>query len=395
MNKKVLVINLGWEQEPLLDLLMTKDVEIYGIHYDEQYYKEPNYKDVLITDLRDLSSCLEYANQILPDAVISDQCDYSQFVQAMIAEKFKLLGPSLNQAQISGNKYLQRRKAKKANITVPEFQFCVNINDVHAFVKKVGFPIILKPLDNRGSYGVNKVIDYNEIESAFFEALINSHSRTILAEKFIQGQEVTIDGYCFPQIGCRSLALATKKHLPERPVAVDILYPGELDSTVSKQLLKYNEWVNEQLGFQFGMIHTEYLITEDNKFYLVESANRGGGVYTSEIIVPHVCGIDILEQYVADCLGEQRKMFTRDIEENQTILYFFSFAPGKIKRIKGIDKVIQNTEVLKFRLGVQVGDTITPITADGNRHGFFILKYQGNIRDKAQEIINTLNIEYE
>ena len=68
--KKILVINLGWEQEPLLDKLMEYDVEIYGVHYNENYYQKPNYRDVLVTDIRDLEKILSYAKNIDIDAVI-------------------------------------------------------------------------------------------------------------------------------------------------------------------------------------------------------------------------------------------------------------------------------------------------------------------------------------
>ena len=106
--KKILVINLGWEQEPLLDRLSSYDVEIYGIHYNDDFYKKVKYKDVLICDLRDLNKILNYAEKIKPDAVISDQCDYSYFAQSFIGEKFKLPSANLRTAQIATNKYIQR-----------------------------------------------------------------------------------------------------------------------------------------------------------------------------------------------------------------------------------------------------------------------------------------------
>ncbi|MBW1615141.1 MAG: ATP-grasp domain-containing protein [Deltaproteobacteria bacterium] len=227
--KKIIVINLGWEQEPLLDLIDKKGFEIYGIHYNQDYYKKPRYKDVFITDLRDLVKILNYAEKIKPDAVISDQCDYSYFAQAVIAEKFKLPGPRIKEAQIAVNKHLQRIEAKKNNILSPKFKLCASIEDVFSFIDAVKPPIILKPVDNRGSFGVNRVDNINEINEAFYDALINSHSRYILAEKFIEGIHITVDGYVFKNSGCKSLALATKKMLKsaKRQVAIDILYPGE------------------------------------------------------------------------------------------------------------------------------------------------------------------------
>lgn len=49
MSRRVLVINLGWEQQPLLDLLGQSDFEVYGVHYNDDYYKDIRYRDILIS----------------------------------------------------------------------------------------------------------------------------------------------------------------------------------------------------------------------------------------------------------------------------------------------------------------------------------------------------------
>ncbi|NOX15318.1 MAG: hypothetical protein GXP61_04740, partial [Epsilonproteobacteria bacterium] len=233
--KKILVINLGWEQEPLLDKLSSYDVDIYGVHYDKNYYKKPKYKDILITDLRSLEDILNFAKTYKIDAVISDECDYSYFAQAVVAQTLNLPGPRVQEAQIATNKYLQRQKAKDENLLIPEFKLCSCLEDVYSFAKKTGFPIITKPIDNRGSFGVNKIISYNKIEDAFISALVNSHSRLVIAEKFIEGVHITVDGYIFKNKDPKSLTIAQKKLTSENDgvqVAIDIQYPAKFEKSL-------------------------------------------------------------------------------------------------------------------------------------------------------------------
>lgn len=392
-KKRIIVINLGWEQEVLLDKLLEYELDIYGIHYNEAYYKSPNYKDLLITDLRDLNRILRFAEKIRPDAVISDQCDYSYFAQALIAEKFNLPGPRIKEAQIATNKFLQRTLAREMGIHIPEFKLSVSIDDVYSFAKEVGFPVITKPVDNRGSFGVNKVENESDVEEAYYDALINSHSRFILVEKFIDGIHITVDGYAFKNEP-KSLSLATKMLVGnKRQVAMDILYPGELEPKIYEQSIRYNEFVNSNLGFKFGMTHSEYMI-KDGKVYLIESANRGGGVYTSEVIVPNVSGIDIVSQYVNDALGENKNFYFEKVEKNQVLLKFFKFNPGYVKEIKNLEGVRASKNVLKFRVNVKEGDLIKEITTDANRHGFLIVKDIGNIRSKAEHLTQSIEVVY-
>jgi hypothetical protein len=128
--------------------------------------------------------------------------------------------------------------------------------------------------------------------------------------------------------------------------------------------------------------------------YLIESANRGGGVYTSEIIVPNVSEVDILEAYANDILNNERFPQPNTKSRNNVILKFFSFNSGNIKAIDGVKELLADERVMKFRLAVKEGDTIAPITSDANRHGFIIVKAKEDVSVVADNLINTITITY-
>ena len=398
MAKRVLVINIGWEQEPLIKLLINKGHELYGItsniknvNITDQYFKK-----IFQSDYRDLDKIFNIAKTINPDAVVSDQCDYSHFAQSYLAERLGLKGPNLANAQISANKFVQRQTAKKHGVLIPQFTIVYNYNEAVNACQEIGFPVIIKPIDNRGSFGVSKVNNIQELHNCYYTAIANSNSRFVLIEEFINGYEITVDGYCF-EGEPKSLTVAKKsKDGCESQVSMDIKYPAEIPDDIYTKALKNNEFVNKVLGYSFGMTHSEYMVTDNGLIYLIESANRGGGVFTSEIIVPNVSGVNILERYIDDIFGEKSNIITPDIlEKNEVILKFFSFSPGKIKNIIGIDRVIQERGVLKCRLNVKIGDEIQPISNDGNRHGFIIFKSQTEIRKKVENIIKKISINYE
>lgn len=389
--KKVLVINLGWEQAPLIDYLAgLTDCQLFGIHYSNTPYRSDAFKAIHTCDLRDLPSILNFATCITPDAVISDQCDYSLFAQAIVAEKFNLPGPSLIAAQLANNKYLQRERASAKGLTIPAYKLCIVADDVKKFGEKYGYPLIVKPLDNRGSFGVVKVESLEDVDSGFMAALTHSHSRQVIVEEFIVGIHITVDGYAFKELGPKSLSLATKQLVGENTqVAVGIVYPGDLESELFEKSMAVNEIVNQSLGYDFGMTHSEYMVRGED-VYLIESANRGGGVFTSEIIAPTSSGVDLLSQYVADCLGEICSNYKMP-EHNPVVLRFFSFVPGYVIGIEGWENVTKNPKVLASDLFIKPGDTVGPITSDANRHGFFILK--GN-SDEAEALLETVKVNY-
>lgn len=391
MSKRILIINLGWEQVPLIErIIERKDCSLYGVHFDDEPYCQNSFEEILTSDIRDLEKLFSFANRISPDAVISDQCDYSLFAQAVIADSQGLPGPTLRGAQISNNKYLQRETAKAGGVLIPQYSLCFTHNDVSDFADKVGYPIIVKPTDNRGSFGVVKVTSEEMLVQAFFTALVNSHSRCVLAEEFIDGQQITVDGYVFPGLGCKSVALGTKLMAEEgTQVALGISYPGQLAGDLFDRAMALNESVNERLGFKSGMTHTEYMI-RDGEIYLIESANRGGGVYTSELIAPESSGIDLLSQYINDCLGESIDLYQPPTHQ-PVVLRFFSFRPGKVVAVHNWDRVVSDPQVMAGNIMISPGDQINPVSNDANRHGYLIVRGEPGY---AEKLMAEVEVEY-
>jgi biotin carboxylase len=398
--KKILIINLGWEQEPMIKQIITAGHRVYGIHNSSNFSFQSDFEDYIISDFRNLGAALEFALRIKPDAIISDECDYSHFLQAFLCESLNLPGPTIRQAQISSNKYLQRNLAKSLGLNVPNFTLVSSLEEASAAALRIGFPLIMKPIDNRGSYGVSKIKDIHDLKQAFIQAMIHSYSRLLLIEQFIEGTEYTVDGYCFFQVPT-SLAVAIKsKENLNVQVSMDICYSEEVNSVLRNKLMDYNQVVCAKLGYNFGMTHSEYIVSNEGDIFLVEAANRGGGVFTSQIIVPYVSGVDILSLYIEECIyGIQNSKFDKNIykiKQRSAILKFLNFQPGVIKHISGIDKIIAQNGILVVRLNVREMQKINEIDSDGSRHGFIIYGSEENdIRPRIKELLDQIQVTYE
>lgn len=398
--KTVLVINLGWEQEPLIRRISALGYRIVGIHPDDTHAPNLPVEHVEYLPLRDLSSLLAFASRLKPAAVMSDQCDYSYFAVATIAERLGLPGPRIAEAQIATNKALQRQKGLAQGVLQPRFQVCSSVEEARAFARAHGFPIILKPIDNRGSFGVRRVDHDTEIEDAYFDALVNAHSRMVLAEEFIHGTHITVDGYLFPRVGHRSLSLATKGLIGgTHQVAVDILYPGELPNEVYQQALTNNDAVVEKLGYRFGFTHAEYMVDEQGNPYLIEIANRGGGCFTSAKIVPAVSGLDLTTQLIFDSLGVSRDLYEEKGGQDAQAAYlkFFVLPPGRIARIEGSETISQLAGIEALHLRVSEGSVVSATTSDADRHGFVIATADSReqVKALARQAIDMLKVTYD
>jgi len=401
-SRNVLFINLGWEQEPLLQLLADKGYQVFGYHYDHNYSRILSYKDVCIGDLRDLEKILNFAKSNAIDAVVSDACDYSYFAQAYVSEILSCKGARLSQAQVAVNKLKQRQVAYANGVKVPRFSPAYTYAEAAEFANSIGYPIIIKPVDNRGSFGVFKVANPEDLEKSFYSSIAHSHSRVVLVEQYIHGQEFTVDGYCINGEPV-SLAVAVKSHaLTNQCVATRIVYSSNLAKYA--ELKDYNSFVARALGMNFGMLHAEYIIDTKGDIYLVEMANRGGGVYTSTIIVPEFSGVNVKEIYLNDCLGISSSSEVSDFHRldvfskgKKVVLHFFSFPSGKIKSIFLPRELLTDPRVLKLKILISPEQVVPPILSDAHRHGFVII----SLEDSESEVqfieflYNSIQVEYE
>lgn len=395
----VLIIGPGWEQEPLVHEVKALGYRVFGIHAANDIDPALPIDESAIIPPRELDRILRLAEKLRPVAVVSDQCDYSYFATALIAEKLGLPGPRLAQAQLATNKLWQRRATEAAGVLQPAYRACISLDQAVRAAAEIGYPVVVKPVDNRGSFGVNRADDTDSLAEAYYDALINAHSRLVLVEGFVAGRHITVDGYCFPKSKHKSLALATKGMIGgKRQVAVDIIYPGELPEEQYQQALATNDAVVEKLGFLFGMTHAEYMIDDLGGIYLIEIANRGGGVFTSAKIVPAASGLDVTKQLVADSLGLERDLYAEKggHERRGAYLKFFVFEPGQIQRLDGIAEAAALPGVEALRIQLAEGDEIKATSTDADRHGFVITagKDREAARQAARRALETVRVVY-
>lgn len=398
-NSRVLVLPAGIEQVQVIQ--KAKRRGLFVVAADPSPKAEGfAYADACeLASPRDIERCLGIAIQHRVEAVVADQCDYSLFASACIADKLGLFGPSLDAAHNGTNKKLMRERCQEAGLAQPPFAVCRTLADVRRAVEELGLPVIFKPTDNRGCYGVSKAERWGELADSFYEALFNAHSREVLVERFIVGTMVTVDGYFFSPDCYRVLGVASKKKIEgRRCVDMEVMYPAELPAETTQRLLDYNACVVKALKLSYGATHGEYVIGEDGAIYLVEIANRGGGVLTAPVILPAISGVDVPDLLIRNAFGEfptpEEAGLSR--EGVACVLTFVDFGSrGVLRGVHGLDEARQVPGVLAVHLFAKIGEELPVITNGPTRHGFIIGKSgtREGARQLVRQAVNAIKLE--
>lgn len=303
-----------------------------------------------------------------PDGLATDQTDSAVATTAWLADQLGLPGIGLDCAQTFTNKRRMRETFGGHGFPVPEHAMCDDFEACEAAVKRISWPVILKPEVGQSSKGVNRVDQQSGLTAAFEDTL---GFGPVIVEQWIDGPEFTVEGW---MSGGRhhSLAVSIKSHYSHRPmVAESLLYTPTHADFDFPALCAQNDELVEVSGLSFGITHAEYRFA-DGKFWLMEIAARGCGSLVTSHLVPEVSGVKVYDHYLASVLGHEVPPVRIRDNPRFAVLEFMGFKPGRIQAIEGLDEARSISGVLEVAMNYDLMECLPLPTDDTNRPGYFI-----------------------
>ena len=364
MNK-VMCLNFGWEHIKYIEGLreFKSDIVLYNCTLDRTVFA--NWPaSITYLDKMPSEDVVMWSVENKVAHCISDQFDYSVQLHAKIASAVPCLGPSVKGSSISRDKLLQRQFGKYLEFCLtPLFSLAWSSDDIRVFFRNHG-DCVVKPRDSRGSFGVSIVDSEEHIEEAFLKALSCSDSNQIIVEKFVEGQEFSVDVLLHGEV---------------KILGVGLKYQYDKVKTVSKAIVYHLECLElfgnaesvvrevcEVFDYRYGLAHLEFIITPNGEVYLIEGSNRGGGGLTSTVVMSNVCGFSSYDFYLRSCIGKAVKLFDFQPNSSSVALRFFDH-PDQV-----LDTRTNGLNFVKIK-STQYQTKDTKLT-DASRPGFFIVK---------------------
>ena len=128
------------------------------------------------------------------DCILSVCADQMLLVAAQLSEKLNL--PCYidyeTAKNVSSKEYMKRIFVEN---NIPTAKYIVGSSISLSVIEGLNFPLIVKPVDCYSSRGVKKVLNYDELLSAFENAKNLSRTGTVIVEEFVEGLELSVDIY--------------------------------------------------------------------------------------------------------------------------------------------------------------------------------------------------------
>jgi len=299
-----------------------------------------------------------------------------------------LPGNRYESVRLLAEKDLFRKFLKNNGFETPEYVVINEKDRPEEIIKKMRFPIIIKPTDSSGSKGISKIENIQQTKNAVNYAMTFSRNKRIIAEEYIDNEigDLHGDGFVingkliFSSLGDH---IYNRKSNPFNPVGT--LWPGSADNITLNHINEFVEQILKKIGYENGPVNIEARINSKGKLYIMEIGPRNGGHFVPQAI-QHSTGFNMVKATL-DLFSGKRVKFIKNPEKPSAYYAIHSDRDGKF-----CDLQIKNE--LKYHIKElyqykNPGESVKQFHGANEAIGIIIMTFEN--REKMNYYIENIN----
>lgn len=259
---------------------------------------------------------------------------------ARIREAVGLPGMSVDTVRGFRDKQLMKERIRAAGLRVPHSARVRTRSDAWQAAERIGFPLILKPIDGAGSADTYRCDSAADLERAL-DAM--GHVREASCEEFVDGAEFTYDTIC---VDGRPAYENVAQYLPRPLIARTnewispvIITVRHLEQPTIAPGVALGRNVLHALGMGTGFTHMEWYRKANGEVVFGEIGCRPGGARLVDQM-NFTSDVDLFVEWArAVCWGHLRSLPPR--KYNTAIIFKRAQGQGRIRHIHGLDSYLQ------------------------------------------------------
>ncbi|RSD13988.1 ATP-grasp domain-containing protein [Amycolatopsis eburnea] len=305
------------------------------------------------------------------DALLS-VAEYEVVQTAEAARQLGLPGPDPAAIRMARNKALQRRRWAAAGVPIPAFRVVTTAADAVAAASAIGFPCVVKAVDETSGTHVVRCASPAEVRSTFEAIRAEPANRRgqpraaeVLVEECLVGFEVSVEILASAG-GVRVLGV-TDKILGggNRFVELGHSFPTALPADVRSSLEAAAVAATTAVGFDLGIAHVELKYTADGP-KLIEINPRPAGDRITELM-DRSLGLSTMELLIRQYLGEP--VPAAPVPAGGAAIRYLTAAPGVVASVSGVEIAAAVPGVLEAVVAVAPGGHVDALRVNEDRVG--------------------------
>ena len=295
------------------------------------------------------------------DGVVCVAAD-APITAAKVAARLGLPGISVATAELACDKLAMKYRFQECGVPVPWFSEVQTVQALQRIAIERGNNLVIKPVDSRGSRGVQRIAQVKDLTKAFALARTHSPTQRVMVEEYLDGPQVStesilIDGRCFtPGFSDRNYEF------------LDIYAPffiengGDLPSHLPDDIqAKVKTVVGKAaaaLGVMNGTVKGDIVVHKGEPYVIELAARLSGGFFCTREI-PLNTGVDFIGCAIKMALGEKVSDEELTPKESTAVVQRYAFPkPGRVTSISGADEARKIPGVSEIIVTAKPGDVI-------------------------------------
>lgn len=355
--KALLMLGGGFLQTYVIKRAKELGYYVYVLDGDPNAMGYAFADEYAVINIVDEAGCLAYAREKGIDGVLTAATDFSILTMSRIAGELNLPGINYSSAKLIKNKAAVRKCLFEANADDTGYSFEVSdADDVHDVLKKIHFPVMVKPCDGSGSRGTSKVEKAEVFPAACRFAMKGSITHRAVAEPFVIGKEYGVES--FVDNGEIHVLAVMQKDMTNPPYYAELGHaiPSGLSPQMEDKVKQCVQKALIAMGVNHGSVNMDLLIGVDGDVHIVDVGARMGGNLIGSHIIPMGTGIDYMGNMIRAAVGDET-IWEPVCEPKPVATKLLALTPGKVKALPDFE-AIEKKYGVKIEHHLKVGDVI-------------------------------------
>lgn len=269
---------------------------------------------------------------------------------------------------------------RQAGVQIPEFRRLDLEQSLSPQRANLSYPLVIKPVGLSASRGVIRVNNESELSQAVLRIQTILHddarlepdvARYLLAEKFIPGAEVAVEGMLFGG-DLQVLAVFDKPDPLNGPYFEETYYttPSRHSEDVLQKLHDTIQAACSAYGLLEGPIHAECRINEQGIWIIEVAARTIGGLCGR--LLKFGTGYNLEELVLAQAMGKH--LPAQGMEQGAGVLMIPIPQAGVLKRVEGILAAQRVPGVESVEIQIRDGHQLVPLPEGSSYLGFIFAR---------------------
>ncbi|MEU0568045.1 ATP-grasp domain-containing protein [Nonomuraea sp. NPDC005983] len=251
---------------------------------------------------------------------------------------------------------------------------------------RLGFPVIVKPVDSGSSRGITICAAPPELDTAVEAAAAASPSATVIVEELVTGRDLC--GEAFLQDG-RVALLGLSDRVVAAPQVVAIGHDmAPRDDRLTKEVVRQLELVCAEVGYTDGPLNLDLFVTGDtgdtgDTVVLIEMGARIGGNGMGEAL-GLMYGVDTVATAVQLAIGERPDLSPR-WARHASVRMLRSDSAGTLVALDGLADALALPGVADVVVTASPGAHVVPYTECRAKLGYVLAS--GTSADEVAQVL--------